>query len=89
MVCIIGVIMCGFGLGVVFNNNGSIGGIDIIVVIVNKYKDVIFGWMIMFCDIIIISLCYFIFNDWCRVIFGFVILFIIGFVLDYVVNSVC
>jgi len=43
--------------------------------------------MIMFCDIIIISSCYFIFNDWRRVIFGFVTLFIIGFVLDYVVNS--
>ena len=79
--------MCGLGLGVVFNNNGSTGGTDIIAAIVNKYKDVTLGRMIMFCDIIIISSCYFIFNDWRRVIFGFVPLFIIGFVLDYVVNS--
>ena len=87
MACIIGGIMCGLGLGVVFNNNGSTGGTDIIAAIVNKYKDVTLGRMIMFCDIIIISSCYFIFNDWRRVIFGFVTLFIIGFVLDYVVNS--
>ncbi|HCW10405.1 MAG TPA: hypothetical protein DGM68_05565, partial [Bacteroides fragilis] len=87
MACIIGAIMCGLGLGVVFNNNGSTGGTDIIAAIVNKYKDVTLGRMIMFCDIIIISSCYFIFNDWRRVIFGFVTLFIIGFVLDYVVNS--
>jgi uncharacterized membrane-anchored protein YitT (DUF2179 family) len=43
--------------------------------------------MIMACDVVIISSCYFIFHDWRRVIFGFVTLFIIGFVLDYIVNS--
>ena len=87
MACIIGAIMCGFGLGIVFNNNGSTGGTDIIAAIVNKYKDVTLGRMIMLCDIIIISSCYFVFHDWRRVIFGFVTLLIIGFVLDYVINS--
>lgn len=87
MACLIGAAMCGVGLGVVFNCNGSTGGTDIIAAIVNKYKDVTLGRMIMFCDVIIISSCYFIFNDWRRVIFGFVTLFIIGFVLDYIVNS--
>lgn len=87
MACIIGAIMCGIGLGIVFNNNGSTGGTDIIAAIVNKYKDVTLGRMIMYCDIIIISSCYFIFNDWRRVIFGFVTLFIISFVLDWIVNS--
>mgnify|MGYP000420608967 CR=1 FL=1 len=43
--------------------------------------------MIMACDVIIISSCYFIFNDWRRVIFGFVTLFVIGIVLDYIVNG--
>lgn len=87
MACLIGASMCGFGLGIVFNQNGSTGGTDIIAAIVHKYKDVTLGKMIMACDFLIISSCYFIFNDWRRVIFGFVTLFIIGFVLDYVVNS--
>lgn len=87
MACMIGAIMCGLGLGIVFVNNGSTGGTDIIAAIVNKYKDVTLGRMIMYCDIIIISSCYFIFNDWRRVIFGFVTLFIISFVLDWIVNS--
>ena len=43
--------------------------------------------MIMACDVIIITSCYFIFNDWRRVIFGFVTLFVIGIVLDYIVNG--
>mgnify|MGYP000066721503 CR=1 FL=1 len=80
-------VMCGAGLGVVFNCNGSTGGTDIIAAIIHKYKDVTLGRMVMLCDVIIISSCYFVFHDWRRVIFGFVTLFVIGFVLDYIVNS--
>lgn len=87
MACVIGAILCGLGLGFVFNNNGSTGGTDIIAAIVHKYKDVTLGRMIMICDVVIITSCYFVFNDWRRVIFGFVTLLIIGFVLDYIVNS--
>ena len=87
MACIIGAAMCGVGLGIVFNYNGSTGGTDIIAAIVNKYKDVTLGRMIMICDVFIISSRYFIFHDWRRVIFGFVTLFIIGVVLDWIINS--
>ena len=87
MACMIGAVMCGAGLGIVFNCNGSTGGTDIIAAIVNKYKDVSLGRMIMICDVFIISSCYFIFHDWRRVIFGFVTLFIIGVVLDWIINS--
>ena len=87
MACIIGAAMCGVGLGITFNYNGSTGGTDIIAAIVNKYKDVTLGRMIMICDVFIISSCYFIFQDWRRVIFGFVTLFIIGVVLDWIINS--
>ncbi len=87
MACIIGAAMCGIGLGIVFNYNGSTGGTDIIAAIVNKYRDVSLGRMIMICDFFIISSCYFIFHDWRRVIFGFVTLFIVGVVLDWIINS--
>lgn len=87
MACIIGAALCGVGLGITFNYNGSTGGTDIIAAIVNKYKDVTLGRMIMICDVVIISSCYFIFHDWRRVIFGFVTLFIIGVVLDWIINS--
>lgn len=87
MACIIGAAMCGVGLGITFNYNGSTGGTDIIAAIVNKYKDVTLGRMIMICDVVIISSCYFVFHDWRRVIFGFVTLFIIGVVLDWIINS--
>ena len=87
MACVIGAGILGFGIGFVFNNNGSTGGTDILAWIINKYKDVTLGRMIMYCDIIIISSCYFIFHDWKRVLFGFTVLFVMSIVIDYVVNS--
>ena len=87
MACVIGASLLGFGVGIVFTNNGSTGGTDIIALIVNKYKDVTLGRMIMYCDIIIISSCYFIFHDWRRVVFGFVTLFIMSYIIDWLINS--
>ena len=87
MACMIGAVMCGAGLGIVFNCNGSTGGTDIIAWIINKYKDVTLGRMMMYCDIVIISSCYFIFHDWRRVLFGFCVLFVMSIVIDYVINS--
>lgn len=87
MACIVGAAMCGLGLGIVFINNGSTGGTDIIAAVVNKYRDITFGRMILYCDIIIISSCYFVFEDWKRVVFGFVTLIVISYLLDMVVNS--
>ncbi len=87
MACLIGAVMCGFGLGIVFNCNGSTGGTDIIAAIVHKYRDIALGRMLMVCDVVIIGSCYFVFDDWRRVIFGFVALVVIGAVVDYVVNS--
>lgn len=87
MACLIGSAFCGAGLGIVFNANGSTGGTDIIAAVIHKYKDVTLGSMVMLSDAIIISSCYFVFNDWRKVIFGFVAIFVISFVLDYIVNS--
>jgi len=86
MACVIGAIMEGVGLAVCFLSNGSTGGTDIIAAIVNKYKNVSLGFIIMACDVIIISSCWFVFHDPRRLIFGFVTLFISSFTLDFVMN---
>jgi uncharacterized membrane-anchored protein YitT (DUF2179 family) len=87
MACVVGGGLLGFGIGFVFIHNGSTGGTDILAWIVNKYKDVSLGRLIMYGDIIIISSCYFVFHDWKRVMFGFCVLFVMSVVIDYVVNS--
>lgn len=86
MACVLGAILAGLGLTLCFENNGSTGGTDIIAAIVNKHKDVSLGTVIMGCDIVIISSCYFVFHDWFRVIYGFVMLFICSMTLDYCIR---
>jgi len=76
---------CGVGLGLA--NNGSTGGTDIIAAIVNKYRDVSLGRVIMLCDVIIISSSYLVLRDWEKVIYGYVVLYVTAFCIDQVVNS--
>ncbi|MDE5739733.1 MAG: YitT family protein, partial [Bacteroidaceae bacterium] len=83
MACVLGAILCGSGVALCFENNGSTGGTDIIAAIVNKHKNMSLGSVIMACDVVIISSCYFIFHDWFRVIYGFVMLFICSTTIDY------
>lgn len=86
MACVLGAIICGVGLAVCFENNGSTGGTDIIAAIVSKYRAVTLGSVIMACDVVIISSCYFVFHDWFRVIYGFVMLFTCSMTLDYCIR---
>lgn len=86
MATLLGSAACGFALGVVFNANGSTGGLDIIAASINKYKDISLGNVILMFDLCIIGSCYFVFHSWQRVIFGVVALSVSSFVLDYVVN---
>lgn len=64
MAVIIGSSLCGMGLAQCFLHQGSTGGTDIIAAIVNKYKNISLGRMLLYLDIIIISCSYFIFHDW-------------------------
>ncbi len=88
MAAVIGGLLCGTGLGVVFISNGSTGGTDIIAAIVNKYRNVSFGQMLLYIDILIISSSYFVFHDIERVIYGYIIMFITTYVCDLVINGV-
>lgn len=87
MASIIGGSLEGIGLAIVFLNNGSTGGTDIVAAIVNKYKDVTIGRILMICDIIIVSSSYIVFHDWEKVVFGFFTLIVSNVMLDYVMNS--
>ena len=87
MATVVGSGILGFSIGLVFSRGGSTGGTDIISWIVNKYKNVSLGRMMMYCDIVIISSSYFVFYEPRKLLFGYCILFIMSFVIDYVINS--
>lgn len=87
MASVAGAGIIGFGIGLVFSMGGSTGGTDIVAWIINKYKNVSLGRLMMYCDILIISSCYFVFHDWKKVLFGFVILFIMSLMIDNTINK--
>ncbi len=59
MACIVSGVACGMGLAVVFLNNGSSGGTDIVAMIITKFRHVSIGSILLYCDLIIISSAYF------------------------------
>ncbi len=87
MASILGAVFCGCGVGLGLSSNGSTGGTDIIAAIINKYRDVSLGRVILICDVFIISSGYFVLHSWEKVIYGYVVLYVTAFCVDQVVNS--
>lgn len=87
MACILGASFCGSGIGIAFAANGSTGGTDIIAAIVNKYRDISLGKVLLITDLIIITSSYFVLRDWEKVLYGYVTLYVSSFVVDHMVNS--
>jgi uncharacterized membrane-anchored protein YitT (DUF2179 family) len=87
MASILGAVFCGCGVGLGLSSNGSTGGTDIIAAIINKYRDISLGKVILICDVVIISSSYFVLHSWEKVIYGYVVLYVTAFCIDQVVNS--
>lgn len=84
---LIGGILCGAGIGMVFSVNGSTGGTDIIIAVINKYKNIAFGRGMMFLDLIIISSSFFISQDFNKVIAGIIVMGAMTYTMDFVING--
>ena len=88
MACVIGSLLEGIGIGLVFLQGGSTGGTDIIAAIVNKYRDVTIGQMMIVLDIIIITSSLFTpVGNLTKLLFGYCTLIITNTTLDYVLNA--
>lgn len=88
MACVVGGVLTGIGIGLVFTSNGSTGGTDIIAKILNKYSNVTLGRGMLYSDLIIISSSYFLFHSFEKIIFGITTLVISTYFVDFIVNGV-
>lgn len=84
---ILGGAMAGGGLGLVFSHNGSTGGTDILIALLNKYFSLSFGRAMQFIDITIISSSYLLFHSTETIVYGIAFTLIASYVCDYVVNG--
>ena len=87
MACVLGAILNGLGIGIVFLNGGSTGRWDIIAALVNKYRNISFGRALLFLDFLVIASCWPIFHDVRMVVFGYVTLVVYTYALDMLINS--
>ena len=78
----------GCGLGIVFLNNGSTGGTDIVAMIVNKFRHLPMGRVLLFCDMVIISCAYFLpeVRSLEKVLFGLCYTFMCSIAVDWVMS---
>ncbi len=85
---ILGSVLMGSGLGVVFIHNGSSGGTDIIAAMVSKRSNVTIGRTMIFCDIFIVSSAYFVLHySLTEIVYGLMTTFSTGYMCDLVINS--
>ena len=84
---LIGAALGGAGLGIVFSHNGSTGGTDIIIALLNKYFRVGFGRAMQFIDISIISSSYLLFHSTETIVYGVAFTIIATYLCDYVING--
>lgn len=84
---ILGGMLCGLGIGIVFTHNGSTGGTDIVAAMVAKHTNVSIGRTMIYVDFCIISSSYIIFHQIDKIVYGLVILMIISYLADFIVHT--
>lgn len=93
MSAIIGGMLCGTGLGIIFTRGGSTGGTDIIAMVVTKYRNISPGRVILLCDVIIISSSYVVLTNLASaqrietMVYGFVTMAIQAYTLDAILSG--
>lgn len=93
MSAIIGGMLCGAGIGIVFTQGGSTGGTDIIALVVNKYRNISPGRIILLCDVFIISSSYVVLTHLESaqrvetMVYGFVTMAIQAYTLDAILSG--
>jgi len=84
---VIGAMLCGTGIGLVFSSNGSTGGTDIVVALINKYKNIAFGRGMLLCDFVIICSSYFLFYDYQKIVYALIVMGVMTYCIDMVING--
>ncbi len=79
---VLGGILGGAGVGIVFSQGGSTGGTDIIAMIINKYRDISPGRIILYLDVFIIASSYLVFQSIEKIVYGYVAMGITSYTID-------
>jgi len=87
MSSVIGGILAGVGVGIVFSQGGSTGGTDIIAMIINKYRNISPGKIILYADVIIISSSFLIFKSIEKIVYGYATMAVTAYAIDLILTG--
>jgi len=87
MSSVVGGIMAGAGIGIVFSQGGSTGGTDIIAMIINKYRNISPGKIILYADVLIISSSFLIFKSIEKIVYGYVTMAVTAYAIDLILTG--
>lgn len=81
---VLGGILAGFGIALCFSQGGSTGGTDIVAMIINKYRTVSYGKILIYSDFIIIGSSLLVGMGISAVIYGYVMTAVVGYTVDMI-----
>lgn len=85
---ILGGMLCGVGIGMALSQGGSTGGTDIIAMIINKYKNISPGMVILYIDVFIIALGFLVDNPSLeKIIYGYVVMGVVAYSIDMFIEG--
>ena len=97
MSAILGGILCGTGVGIVFVHNGSSGGTDIVAAMVSKVSNMSIGRTMIYMDMLIVMCSIFLpyegtFSDRLEarvplIVYGLVVTYVIAYMTDMIINT--
>lgn len=87
MCSIIGGILAGVGVGITLTQGGSTGGTDIIAMMVNKYRNISPGRIILYIDLFIVGSSYIIFEDISTIVYGYVEMGVAAYTIDMMISG--
>lgn len=87
LVVILGGFLAGVGVALSFMQGGSTGGVDIIAMIINKYRTVSYGKILRYVDFTVIASSLLVGYGMAAIIYGFIMTAVIGYTVDMIMSG--
>ena len=81
---VLGGILAGTGIALCFTQGGSTGGTDIVAMIINKYRTISYGKILIYSDFVIIASSLLVGKGISAVIYGYVLTAVVGYTVDMI-----
>ena len=83
----VGAALSAFGVGLAINHGGNTGGTDIIAMMIGKYRNISYGRVTLYSNILIIGSSWFVVRSINNLVYSMVVMFVYIFISDIVIDG--